>query len=105
MTINVIETDGFLNVAVVGEMTIYNVSEQKNKLIEFLSSAIELQVDLSAVTEIDSAGLQLLLWLKQEASNLKLVNHSQAVVNVFQLLNLAMYFGDPIVLSSHWKTS
>ena len=86
-------------------MTIYNVSEQKNKLIEFLSSAIELQVDLSAVTEIDSAGLQLLLWLKQEASNLKLVNHSQAVVNVFQLLNLAMYFGDPIVLSSHWKTS
>ncbi|MFI3194317.1 MAG: STAS domain-containing protein [Methylococcaceae bacterium] len=105
MTINVIETDGFLNVAVVGEMTIYNVSEQKNKLIDFLSSAIELQVDLSAVTEIDSAGLQLLLWLKQEASNLKLVNHSQAVVNVFQLLNLAMYFGDPIVLSSHWKTS
>ncbi len=86
-------------------MTIYNVSEQKNKLIDFLSSAIELQVDLSAVTEIDSAGLQLLLWLKQEASNLKLVNHSQAVVNVFQLLNLAMYFGDPIVLSSHWKTS
>jgi anti-anti-sigma factor len=105
LTINVIETDGFLNVAVVGEMTIYNVSEQKNKLIDFLSSAIELQVDLSAVTEIDSAGLQLLLWLKQEASNLKLVNHSQAVVNVFQLLNLAMYFGDPIVLSSHWKTS
>ncbi len=105
MTINVIETDGFLNVAVVGEMTIYNVSEQKNKLIEFLSSAIELQVDLSAVTEIDSAGLQLLLWLKQEVTNLKLINHSQAVVNVFQLLNLAMYFGDPIVLSSHWKTS
>ena len=86
-------------------MTIYNVSEQKNKLIEFLSSAIELQVDLSAVTEIDSAGLQLLLWLKQEVTNLKLINHSQAVVNVFQLLNLAMYFGDPIVLSSHWKTS
>ncbi len=105
MTINAIEADGVLNVAVVGEMTIYNVSEQKNKLIEFLSSAIELQVDLSAVTEIDSAGLQLLLWLKQEVTNLKLINHSQAVVNVFQLLNLAMYFGDPIVLSSHWKTS
>lgn len=105
MTINAIEVDGILHVAIAGEMTIYNASEQKNKLVELLSSTTDLQVDLSAVTEIDSAGLQILLWLKKEVSGVKLINHSQSVVSVFELLNLAMYFGDPIVLSSHWKTS
>ncbi len=105
MTINVIDKDGVVHAAIQGEMTIYNAMEQKNKLAEYLKPVLELHLDLSEVSEIDSAGLQLLLWLKQEATQLNLIQHSQAVVEVFELLNLASHFGDPIVLSSHWKTS
>lgn len=86
-------------------MTIYTAMEQKNKLIEYLTPDHELQIDLSAVQEIDSAGLQLLLWLKQEAPRLNLIHHSRAIVEILELLNLASHFGDPIVLSSDWKTS
>lgn len=105
MAINIIDDDGVFHVAIQGEMTIYTAMEQKNELIEYLKPDYELQIDLSAVSEIDCAGLQLLLWLKQEAPRLKLIQHSRAVVEVLELLNLASYFGDPIVLSSHWKTA
>lgn len=105
MTINVTDKDGVVHIAIQGEMTIYTAMAQKNKLVEYLKPDIELHLDLSAVSEIDSAGLQLLLWLKQEVAELNLIQHSRAVVDVFELLNLASHFGDPIVLSSHWKTS
>jgi anti-anti-sigma factor len=105
LAINVIDKDGIFHIAIQGEMTIYTAVEQKNKLIECLKPDHELCIDLSAVSEIDSAGLQLLLWLKQEAPRLNLIHHSRAVVEVLELLNLASHFGDPIIFSSHWKTS
>jgi anti-anti-sigma regulatory factor len=61
-------------------------------------------LDLSGVEELDTAGVQLLLWLKQEARRggyaCTLVNHSPAVVEVLDLLKLAGTFGDPILLAS-----
>lgn len=100
---------GVYHLAINGEMTIYTALEQKNALVHPLKSAKELQIDLSGVSEIDSAGLQLLLFLKREATELGiklgLIHHSKAVVEVFELLNLSKHFGDPIVLSADWKTS
>lgn len=90
-------------------MTIYGVLEQKRQLLAYLASAKELQIDLGGVTEIDSAGLQLLLFIKQEAarlgSQLTLTQHSRAVVDALELLNLSHHFGDPIVISADWKSS
>lgn len=105
MTINAVDQNGTVHIAIQGDMTIYTASEQKNQLAGYLKPKRELQIDLAAVSEIDSAGLQLLLWLKQEAGQLSLINHSRAVVEVLELLHLTAHFGDPIVLSSHWKTS
>lgn len=91
------------------EMTIYTALDQKNALSQYLSKNKDIQLDLSGVTEIDSAGLQLLLFLKQEAEQhnirFSLTQHSQAVVEVFELLNLGNHFGDPIVISADWKKS
>ncbi len=52
---------------VAGEMTIYSALEFKARLLGALARCAELDVDSSNVTEVDSAGLQLLLLAKREA--------------------------------------
>jgi anti-anti-sigma factor len=100
---------GVTHLAIQGELTIYSVLEHKQALSHYLSSAKDIQIDLAAVTEIDSAGLQLLMFLKQEALSrdiaFSLCQHSEAVVEVLELLNLSKHFGDPIVISADWKSS
>jgi anti-anti-sigma factor len=102
--------DGVLQVSVQEEMSIYSAQTLKETFLNWCNAgASELVVDLSAVTELDSAGLQLLLWLKAEsqkrAFNLRLIRHSQAIMEVFELLKLSMYFGDPVVIPAEWKKS
>lgn len=88
-----------------GEMTIYTAAELAAQLFGQLRSGMSLDVDLSSVSELDSAGLQLLMAAKCESRNigisLNLIGHSQAVVEVFELCDLSSYFGDPLVLSAH----
>ncbi|NVO07955.1 MAG: STAS domain-containing protein, partial [Rhodoferax sp.] len=67
-----------------GELTIFRAAELK----DVLSAEPRLQeIDLSGVTEMDSAGLQLLMAAKQAATaeqrTLRLVAHSAAVIEVF----------------------
>jgi anti-anti-sigma factor len=84
-----------------GELTIYRAAELKRSLLDALQAAPRLEIDLAGVTEIDTSGVQLLMLLKREAANqgreLALAAHSQAVVEAFDLLDLAPFFGDPIV--------
>lgn len=91
------------------EMTIYNVLEQKSTLLSYLEAGKELQIDLSEVSEIDSAGIQLLIMLKQQTlkinNQFSLVHHSQAVVEVLELFNLASFFGDPVIIPADWEAS
>jgi anti-anti-sigma regulatory factor len=47
-------------------MTIYQAQAQKEQLLAALAATEHLELDLSAVTEMDTAGLQLLLLLKRE---------------------------------------
>ncbi len=49
------------------EITIYTVSELKDALSPLLHQGNELELNLAAVSEIDSAGLQLLLAAKKTA--------------------------------------
>ena len=61
-----------------------------------------LELDLSGVSEMDSAGLQLLLAAKktmqQGDSPLHLVMHSHAVLDALELCQLAAFFGDPTLI-------
>lgn len=65
----------------------------------------EREINLSEVSEMDSAGLQILILAKREAerhgTSLRLNGHSRAVLDVLDMCNLASYFGDPVVLSGN----
>lgn len=86
-----------------GELTIFTVVEQKTRLLSFLKSANELEVNLADVNEIDTAGLQLLILIKREAAHagkkLSFVMHSTAVLEILELANLVTAFGDQVVLA------
>ncbi|HET7795365.1 MAG TPA: STAS domain-containing protein [Rhizobacter sp.] len=87
-----------------GELTIYRAAELKPVLLDAVAREAVVEVDLAEVTEFDTAGLQILMLAKRAAvaaqRELRLVHHSPAVVDVLQLLDLAAYFGDPLVVSS-----
>lgn len=92
-----------------GELTIYRAEELKQVLLGTTADSAPLELDLSAVTEIDTAGVQLLMLAKKTAlaqqRELRLVAHSPAVTDVFELLNLAAFFGDPLVIASRAKAA
>jgi anti-anti-sigma regulatory factor len=85
---------------IVGEFTIFRAAELKPLL---LNEPAPSEIDLSGVSEIDTAGVQLLMLAKQSAlarnSELRLTGHSPAVLEVFELLNVAAYFNDPLVMA------
>src|SRR5688572_2187685 len=88
-----------------GDMTIYRAVELKQTLLEALEQCVALDVDLSKVSEIDTTGVQLLLLAQHTAEErkqtLRLLNHSAAVREVFDLLNLGVHFGAPGTASHH----
>lgn len=85
-----------------GEMTIYHTADLKPALLDALAQNQEIELDLSSVSELDTSGVQLLMLVKREAAAagkaLKLTGHSPAVLEVFELLGLGGWFGDPQVL-------
>jgi anti-anti-sigma factor len=91
-----------IDLQIEGELSIYRADELKHALIEPLKSNVRLVVNLAAVTELDTCGLQLLMLAKRTAAKLgcelELVAHSPAVLEVFELLNVAVFFGDHLVI-------
>lgn len=88
--------------ALAGELTIFTAQAGKEQLLAALAGGEAVEVDLSAVTEIDSAGLQLLVAAKREAAvrnqTLGFVGHSAPVVELLDLCDLAGHFGDPVLM-------
>lgn len=86
------------------DLTIYNAAEHKRALLDALGQAKVVELDLARVGEIDSAGLQVLLLAKRESlaagRDLRIVAHSPAVQELLDFLNVAGYFGDPLVISA-----
>lgn len=91
---------------IAGEFTIFRAMELKQAL---LSEPPPLEIDLSGVTEMDTAGVQLLILAKKEAlaaqRELHLVAHSPAVIEVFDLLNVGEYFDDLMVMDARTQGS
>jgi anti-anti-sigma factor len=90
---------GAFTLGIEGELTIYRALELKGALLAAVAQHDAVKVDLSQVTEIDTAGVQLLLLAKRTArlagKELRLLERSPAVVEVFGLLDLSAYFADP----------
>lgn len=83
-----------------GELNIYRAADLKQELLAAVAAAPALQLDLSGVSELDTAGLQVLMVAKQAANalghELHLRRHSAAVLEVFELLDLGAWFGDAL---------
>jgi anti-sigma B factor antagonist len=75
-----------------GDVTVQFAAEHKTFLLSALHTAQTLELDLSGVVELDTAGLQLLLLLKREAQGLgktlRLEAPSGAVQEILALARL-----------------
>lgn len=87
-------------VSLEGELSIYRAAELKPHLLEQLERADSLELDLANVAELDTAGVQLLVMVKREGARtnkpVRLVGHSDAVIEVFELANLGPELSEPI---------
>jgi anti-anti-sigma factor len=88
-----------------GDMTIYDAAEIKKRLINAIRSGAVLELDLSQVGEMDTAGFQLLALTKRESQKLdhalRIVGHSPAVREVIEFFNMVAFFGDPLVIPAN----
>lgn len=95
-------TDGAAHLILDGSMNIYNAVEIKGRLMDGLRAAPILELDLSHVSEVDTAGIQLLILVKRESQrlehDLRIVAHSPAVREVIDFYNMDAFFGDPMVI-------
>lgn len=95
--------------ALCGELTIFHAQALKEQILGFIQQATSGQdiilIELDQVTDIDTAGLQLMLMAKREASaqhkQLSFSKHSSAVLDALELCNLSAQLGDPILVSAH----
>jgi anti-sigma B factor antagonist len=89
---------------ITGDLTIYTAATLKEEIVNLLEQSADISIDLAHVSEMDTAGLQLLILAKKEATvrggELQLLAHSPAVLAVLDMCNMANYFGDPVVISS-----
>lgn len=80
-----------------GELTIYSAAANYQRLRACLEQHQPIEIDCSGVTELDSAGLQLLLFAQAEAEahalEFKLTGVSETLENVLSLLFLKRVFG------------
>ena len=78
--------------AIVGELTVLTVAEQKDSLLAALDAGQRVEVSLAGVVEIDTAGLQLLLAVKREAARrlepVRFASPSEAVQQVLTFCRL-----------------
>jgi anti-anti-sigma factor len=88
--------------ALEADLTIYNALDAKRQLLDAVMATKTLELDLSQVGEMDTAGFQLLVLAKQEAQrldrSLRIVAHSPAVREVIEFYNMIAFFGDPVVI-------
>ena len=93
-----IAENGFCQVMVTDCMTIYEAAQQKIALLQILNEHTHMDIDLSNVNEMDTAGLQILLLLKRTAEKtgktLRLVAQSPATLDVLDRYNLDNFFSD-----------
>lgn len=78
------------------DMTIYSAVSNLSEIKEYYSQFNHIEVDLSAVEEVDSSGVQILLALKRNAEKdgkqVVLSEMSAPVAEIMDLLNIRSHF-------------
>ncbi len=87
-----------------GDLTVFAVAALKDRLLAALHDDANLTLDGSAVSEIDGAGIQLLLAARKEAQqrggSLTLLSPSDQMLEALTLIDLRAEFGAPTLETS-----
>jgi anti-sigma B factor antagonist len=77
------------SVAIEGDINIYSVKELKERFSEFFENVKNVELDLSAVDAVDTAGFQLLVAVRKELNSkdriLTIINPSNEITRIFSL--------------------
>jgi len=105
MGIQFTREDNSVVASFIDELSIYTANEYHAALIEELPSVSDLTINLAGVTDLDSAGLQLLMALSYLAPDIdvQFVQHSTVVSETLNLLGLADHFGAPVMSAAETK--
>lgn len=82
------------------ELTIYTANHFRDLLAEQLTGITHIAINLSKVTEMDSAGLQLLIAIKNLNAkyDVEFFDHSTAVEDVLAVCGLSGQFNDSVLI-------
>jgi anti-anti-sigma factor len=87
---------GSSHLAIKGEMTIYTAREWRDELLAAMAAPGDVALDLSGVTDIDAAGIQLLVSLRLEAAegdrSFAVSAASKRVMEAFAFCRLLRFF-------------
>lgn len=87
---------------IAGELTIFSVGDIRSRLLEALAAFADVEVDLGEITEIDTAGLQLMLLAKRKAgTTVRFTRHSDEVMRLVDLANVGHLLGDPLLIKAN----
>lgn len=101
MKINATKSNGMLKAKLQEALDIGKVADARDSLLQILNSGSNLRFDLSSLTEIDTAGVQLVLAIQKEAHSLgkecRFVHPSPTVEEAFRTLGCAGVFDESIL--------
>jgi anti-anti-sigma regulatory factor len=90
-----------INLPIEGELTIFRTQALRETIMANIVANDEVEIDLSGITEVDAAGMQLMVASKLEAilrgKTLRYAGHSKTVLEMIDLCDLGSFFGDQIV--------
>ena len=93
---------GLCEVDLDGELTIYEAAALKDELFKKIEKCKGVSINLSNVSELDTACFQILIAAKSECDKKEIEfmmnSHSPSGLEVMELYNMGSYFGDPVVL-------
>lgn len=79
-----------------GELTVFYVGDIKDRLMHYARDYTYLAVNLGEVSEIDTAGVQLLVLFKREgvkkSHTIVFNTPSQAIIDMAELLHMRLFF-------------
>ena len=92
-------SNGICRLVVEGDLGIASARDLRDRLLAAFDQGAAVEVDLSQVTEIDSAGIQLLVAAQREAlvrnKTLRMVDSSPPVQDILKLCELGAFFDQP----------
>lgn len=92
MNVRIESTDSLMNVHIDGDCTIHNAADLRTALLPLVKVSNPVMVDLSGISELDCAGLQILLALQKEGGLILFSHPATCVQQAMDLLNLNRTF-------------